>query len=96
MEFQKARPMTWLNALSTSIIIGLFSSFYQSQAIAKDAISLSWALQQTVANNPVLQSYPYELRIVEASQVQANLTPAPSINIELENALGSGEFTGLS
>lgn len=65
-------------------------------ALAQQTISLSWALEQTLIHNGELQLYPYELRIAEGDKIQAQLSPKPTIGLEIEDAFGNGDRTALS
>ena len=60
------------------------------------AIDLSTAVSRTLAANPDLQLYPYHLRTLEGEALQAGLKPNPTLNVELENAFGTGESRFLS
>lgn len=70
---------------------------YASIAIAQtDSLKLSDALQNTLKYSPVLQQFPYELRLNEANRLQAGLSPNPEIGVALENVAGTGSSTGVS
>lgn len=70
---------------------------YASIAIAQtDSLKLSDALQNTLKYSPVLQQFPYELRLNEANRLQAGLSPNPEIGVSLENVAGTGSSTGVS
>ncbi|WP_168204174.1 TolC family protein [Aliikangiella coralliicola] len=74
-----------------SIALGTFYLFISSVQ-AEQSINLEQALQRTLAQNPQLQAYPLMIRGAEAMGTQASLSPIPKLSIEVENALGSGEF----
>ncbi len=78
-----------------SIPIAMFG--YASIAMAQtDSLKLSDALQNTLKYSPVLQQFPYELRLNEANRLQAGLSPNPEIGVSLENVAGTGSSTGVS
>jgi cobalt-zinc-cadmium efflux system outer membrane protein len=59
------------------------------------SLTLPQALQRTLHHDVSLQAYPYQLRMAEARQLQANITPNPELDVSLENVLGTGESRGL-
>ena len=77
----------WLVALSCSALL---------KAEQLQTIALPQALQRTLQNDTTLQAFPYHLRMAEAQQLQASITPNPELNVSLENVLGSGEQRGVS
>ncbi|MCX4186301.1 TolC family protein [Methylophaga sp. OBS4] len=60
------------------------------------AIDLSTAAQRTLESNPQLQLYPYHVRALEGESLQAGLKPNPRLNVDLENAFGTGDSRFLS
>ena len=58
-------------------------------------LSLSQAIERALAANPALQGFAFALKAQEARIAQAGQRPATEASFELENALGSGEFSGL-
>ncbi|SFR43209.1 outer membrane protein, cobalt-zinc-cadmium efflux system [Pseudidiomarina maritima] len=73
----------------------LLITLINTPALAKN-LSLREALTQTLNQNPTLLQFPYQLRVAEATRMQAALRPNPSLDIEFENLLGSGSQEGLS
>lgn len=55
------------------------------------AINLSTATQRTLEQSPQLQLYPYHVRALEGQLQQAGFRPNPQLDIELENAFGTGD-----
>ena len=55
------------------------------------AIDLSTAVSRTLAANPALQLYPYHVRALDGEALQAGLKPNPTLHVDLENALGTGD-----
>ena len=78
------------------LVMGLFIFCYQGVLQAKEVLSLPKAFEQTLNFNADLQLFPYQVRSAEASKVQANLKPQAKVTLELENAFGNGDNTGLS
>ena len=58
-------------------------------------INLASALRLTLEHNTELAAYPFARRREEALQLQAGIRPAPTAQLMLENAFGSGAFNGL-
>jgi cobalt-zinc-cadmium efflux system outer membrane protein len=58
-------------------------------------LSLAEALRRAESRHPLFQSYRAQLAAAEARTRQARLRPAPELNLELEDALGSGALSGL-
>ncbi|WP_078061796.1 TolC family protein [Catenovulum maritimum] len=61
-----------------------------------DTISLSNAIQRTLANNPQLSVFDYKYKSLEGELITAGLKPEYSVGAELENFAGTGEVSGLS
>ncbi len=55
------------------------------------AIDLSTAVSRTLAASPELQLYPYHVRVLNGEALQAGLKPNPTLNVDLENAFGTGD-----
>lgn len=60
------------------------------------SISLHEAVTKTLTNNPDLRAFDYQIKAQEGRVQQAELAPSPELNFELEDALGTGDHTGLS
>lgn len=73
----------------------MFTIVVSSQTQAQGSITLDWALQQTLSHNAELATYPYRLRQAEALAEQAGVRPNPELNLSIENAYGSGEYSSL-
>ena len=65
-----------------------------SQPAYSASINLAEALERTLKENPELELYPLAQRQAEALRLQAGIRPSPELSLELENAFGSGEFSG--
>ncbi|MBZ9610643.1 TolC family protein [Rheinheimera maricola] len=73
----------------------LVAAGYCLQAQAS-RLTLPQALQRTLQHDIRLQAFPYQLRMAEAAQLQAKITPNPEVDVSLENALGTGDSRGLA
>lgn len=60
--------------------------------VGAESITLQDALQRTLQDNGELKAYPLIIRGAEAMNLQAGIAPNPRLDIEFENAFGSGEF----
>jgi len=96
MNKQASESRRILTSLLSAILLCLAFLFAHKTALAQDSITLSWALKQTLQRNPALQLYPYTVRMTEGEQQQATLRPTPTLNVQIENAFGTGDFNGLS
>ncbi|GAB3028542.1 TolC family protein [Bowmanella dokdonensis] len=66
------------------------------KVLADTSLSLRQALQNTLQHHPTLQTYPYEVRALEAERLQADLRPNSTLSAEIENVLGTGDSRGLT
>lgn len=53
-------------------------------------ISLNEAVARTLARNPELVAFGYELQAQDGRVLQAGLAPNPELSVTVENALGTG------
>ena len=71
--------------------------FAQDAGIDRHAgIGLPEALVRTLAGNPELIAFGYQLQAAEARVQQAGLAPNPKLEVTLQDALGTGDFSGLA
>jgi len=87
-------------------LISLFGMLFFSVATANQNIELQTetksSLQLTIKeaaakallHNPTLSAFSLDKRVKEAQTLQAGLRPNPHLEIEVDDAAGSGEFTG--
>lgn len=59
------------------------------------ALTLREAIARTLAHHPDLAVFGFSLRAQDARTRQADLRPAPTLNVTLENIAGSGDFQGV-
>src|SRR3546814_15705712 len=57
-------------------------------------LTLRRAIDATRAGNPELQTFAFEFRAQDARVEQARLRPAPTVSVDVENILGTGETRG--
>jgi cobalt-zinc-cadmium efflux system outer membrane protein len=62
--------------------------------ILTGSITLVQALKITLRNNPDLRAFSYEIRAREAQTLQAGMIFNPILDVQVENAIGSGNFNG--
>ncbi len=75
----------------------LASSFAGAPAYVDEptnSLSLAQALALTLAHNPELASFSWNVRVGEARRLQAGLYPNPEAGVAVENVAGSGDFRG--
>ena len=58
-------------------------------------MTLRAAITRTLAHNPELEVFGFSLRAQDARGRQAELRPAPTLNVALENIAGTGDFRGV-
>jgi len=87
-------------------LISLFGMLFFSVASANQDIELQTetksSLQLTIKeaaakallHNPTLSAFSLDKRVKEAQTLQAGLRPNPHLEIEVDDAAGSGQFTG--
>jgi cobalt-zinc-cadmium efflux system outer membrane protein len=87
-------------------VVSLFGMLFFSIASANQDIELQTesksSLQLTIKEaaakallqNPTLSAFSLEKRVKEAQTLQAGLRPNPHLEIEVDDAAGSGQFTG--
>ncbi len=60
----------------------------------KGPITLKGAVALALMHNPHLEAFSFEKRAKEAQILQSGLTPNPKLDISVEDAVGSGNFSG--
>jgi cobalt-zinc-cadmium efflux system outer membrane protein len=63
---------------------------------AGETLTLERALELAGATGPTIESAAAGVRAAEAQRRAAGLRPNPSINVEAENVIGTGPYSGLS
>jgi outer membrane protein, heavy metal efflux system len=88
------RVLTTGVCLVLSFFISAISWAEEQQKALTGSITLTQALQIALLQNPDLQAFSYEVRAREAEALQAGLVSNPTLNVLVENAVGSGNFNG--
>jgi cobalt-zinc-cadmium efflux system outer membrane protein len=88
----RSHPRAW----SAVLLLGAFPCARgdAAPAVPPTGVTLTQVIEEALKHNPGLQTFPYRLRAVDARARQASLRPAPSLDLELENVLGTGDATG--
>jgi outer membrane protein, heavy metal efflux system len=60
-----------------------------------ESIELQQAQALALRHHPALSAFDWELRARDAEALQAGIRPNPGFSAELENAAGSGDFSGV-
>ncbi|WP_235188560.1 TolC family protein [Catenovulum agarivorans] len=90
-----------MNVLKKTIRLSVLSFIVTTNiAFANDlyleSVSLSDAIQRTLANNPQLTAFEYKQKRLGGELVTAELKPEYNFGVELENFAGTGDVSGLS
>lgn len=85
-----------LSSVSLAQTVNPASSKAILTAATPENISLEWTLQQALLKNNRLQLFSFEQRITEALEIQANLSPNPTLEVTVENIFGSGQVSGIN
>ena len=57
-------------------------------------IGFDEAIAKTLASNPELRAFGYSIEAQQGRIQQANLRPAVELDVEIENVLGTGDYSG--
>ena len=82
-------------SLLLSVLLTATSYSAATAAEQPQLITLTQALQRTLQHDTTLQTFPYQLRMAEAQQLQAAIRPNPELDVSLENVLGTGKQQGV-
>jgi cobalt-zinc-cadmium efflux system outer membrane protein len=85
-RFNSALPLALTMALSAISIASGGTNSPASGLTLREAVSL--ALKQ----NPSLLAHGYAIKAAEASRAQAGVRPNPTLSLEVEDALGTGDY----
>jgi len=83
--------------IGACLFLLLFSAIIRAESdLATDgrAISLNEAVVKTMERNPELVAFGHQIQAQDGRVLQAGLAPNPELSFTVENALGTGEFTG--
>jgi cobalt-zinc-cadmium efflux system outer membrane protein len=84
--------------MGVCLFLVLFSTIVRAESgLLGDSqmIGLNEAVARTLARNPELAAFGYQLQAQDGRILQAGLAPNPELSLTVENALGTGEFTGM-
>jgi len=83
------------------LILGtiLFGMAYSpSHAIAAEdttSLTLSEAIRRTLDSHPELRAFHYKIKAQQGRVIQSDLSLKPEVELRIEDALGSGDFSGI-
>lgn len=83
--------------IGACLFLLLFSAIIRAESgLTTDGrtISLGEAVVKTMERNPELLAFGHQIQAQDGRVLQAGLSPNPELSFTVENALGSGEFTG--
>lgn len=85
----------WMFSCHSSIAAEVSAS--SSAVLASQESTLSWqdAITRTLAENPSLKAFGYQLSAQAGRVQQAGLKPNPELALNVEDALGSGDFKSM-
>ena len=86
---RRAGLQRWLAAFS------LFLFAQWSAADSGTSLELEEAMRRTLAHNPNLLAFGYQIQAQRGRQTQSGIRPAPELGVEVENALGTGVASGV-
>lgn len=86
------RTRSWVRTLCSSAAITMAA--LAGTAVNARTITLQQALAQAHENSPLLRASQASLAAAEARAHQAGVSPNPELEVEVENALGTGRYGG--
>src|SRR3546814_18431839 len=87
--------MKWFHACALSVCLVAMTSFSTAVVAADESpLTLRRAIDATLAGNPELQTFAFDFRAQDARVEQARLGPAPTLSVDVENLLGTGQTRG--
>jgi cobalt-zinc-cadmium efflux system outer membrane protein len=84
--------------IGVCLFVLLFSTIIRAESVLVSdgrTISLNEAVANTMGHNPELVAFGHQLLAQDGRVLQAGLAPNPELSLTVENALGTGEFTGM-
>lgn len=89
------KPMT--NRFKTGLQLTLLSLLVSSSAFAQqNLLSLNEALQLTLAGHPQLKSFAHQAQAAQRLVEQAAVATPLSLDFDVEDAMGTGTYSGIS
>lgn len=92
-KMKKTTTPSWFPSIffSTSLLVMLATALSLQAAENQGVIDLNMAVANTLTDNPSLRAMGYQMQAQDARILQAGIKPAPQLNVELENVLGTGD-----
>ena len=81
--------------LSRGLAVALFALSSHAQEVSPPTFTLSAALERALEQNPGLIAQGYSARAAEGLIEQAGLRPNPTLDVSVENVLGTGRVQGV-
>ena len=63
--------------------------------MAASTITLDEAIARSMKNNPLLKAFGYQVEVQKGAVLQSGLKLNPKLNVRVENAFGTGGYSGL-
>ncbi|MBL4620969.1 MAG: TolC family protein [Immundisolibacteraceae bacterium] len=96
MSFKRLTPASALVGLVLiAWVIAAAGAHATDLSADQTTISLRKAVLNTIASNPDLRAFDYQLQAQQGRVQQAGLAPSPELSFELEDFLGSGDNKGM-
>tara|TARA_R110002110_G_scaffold12718_3_gene60901 strand:- start:67993 stop:69273 length:1281 start_codon:yes stop_codon:yes gene_type:complete len=76
------------------IALSFLFSIQITVAASPGSIRLEDAIERTLASNPELVAFGYQIAAQQGRLTQAQVRPSPELGLVVENALGSGDYEG--
>ena len=86
---RRANAPYWLTAFS------LFFVAQWSAAASNGDLGLEEAISRTLAHNPELVAFGYQVQAQEGRVTQSQIKPGLELGLEVENVLGTGRYSGI-
>ena len=86
---------TMRTLLASALLCSALATNASAQTTAGTSLSLEDAITKTITQNPQLQAFGFAMRAQDGRILQAGLRPKPTLTIEVEDAVGTGEARGL-
>lgn len=81
---------------ASMVLAGLIAFAPPGLSASGDDLSLDEAVSRTLADNPELVAFGYQVEAQRGRLTQSGIKPAPEIAVEVENFLGTGAYSGVS
>ena len=92
-RFARGRAWFWLIAIS--LLAFARPAGADMEADAQEEIGLEEAINRTLAHNPDLVAFGYQIEARQGRVTQSGISPAPALGLDVENVLGTGGHSGV-